>query len=246
MNIVTYGYGAMGKLLAEAIEASTKVNLVAVVDSMTTETNEKLVNSLDEIKENFDVIIDFSHFSNLDAIVDYCLVHKTATLIATTGHSDEQLAKLDELTKVAPVLLSSNTSLGVNLLNKLMGILVPVLNDWDIELIEKHHNKKGDSPSGTAKTLLEKINEALESERALVHGRDGFKKREKEEIGVHAVRGGTIVGEHSVIFAGEDEVIEIKHEAHSKKVFVNGAIKGAVWVANKEAGLYSMDDVLFG
>lgn len=245
MKIAVYGYGAMGRLLANEIMEKDGMELVACIEAVG-DTSEKYVfKSLEDVEENIDLIIDFSHYSNIDKIIDYAAKNNTAVVIATTGHSDEQIAKIKETSKVIPVLFASNTSLGINLLNEIMKKIVPILAEgFDIELIEKHHNKKLDSPSGTAKTLLETINSVLEEERNLVHGRFGLKKREKNEIGVHAVRGGTIVGEHSVIFAGTDEIIEIKHEAHSKKVFVTGALKAAEYLFGKEPGLYEMKDVL--
>ncbi|MGL4393349.1 MAG: 4-hydroxy-tetrahydrodipicolinate reductase [Fusobacteriaceae bacterium] len=242
MKIAVFGYGAMGKIVADTINSRENLELVGTVDQIVGEAKFK---KLEDMKEKPDVIIDFSHFSKLSEVIDYGLKENIAVFVATTGHSEEQLKYLESASKKIPILKATNTSLGVNLLNELMKYIVPVLQDWDIELIEKHHNKKIDSPSGTAKTLLEKINEALSEKRDYKYGRQGNSKREKKEIGVHAVRGGTIVGEHSVIFAGEDEIVELKHEAHSKKIFANGAVTGAIWLAQKKAGFYKMSDVLF-
>jgi 4-hydroxy-tetrahydrodipicolinate reductase len=245
MKIAVYGYGAMGRLLANEVIARENMELVACIEAAGEIKEELVFKSLEDVVEKIDLIIDFSHYSNIEKIIDYASKNKTALVIATTGHSDEQIAKIKEAAKVVPILFASNTSLGINLLNEVIKKIVPILAEgFDIELIEKHHNKKLDSPSGTAKTLLETINSVLEEKRTFVHGRDGLKKREKNEIGVHAVRGGTIVGEHSVIFAGTDEIIEIKHEAHSKKVFATGALKGAQFLFGKEPGLYEMKDVL--
>ena len=245
MKIAVYGYGAMGQLLANEIIQREDMDLVACIEALSDSSDELVFKSLEDVEKKIDLIIDFSHYSNIDKVIDYASKNGTAVVIATTGHSDEQIAKIHEASKLVPILFASNTSLGINLLNEVIKKIVPILAEgYDIELIEKHHNKKLDSPSGTAKTLLETINSVLEEERALAHGRSGLKKREKNEIGVHAVRGGTIVGEHSVIFAGTDEVIEIKHEAHSKKVFATGAIKAAKFLFGKKAGLYEMKDVL--
>ncbi len=245
MKIAVYGYGAMGQLLANEIIQREDMDLVACIEALSDSSDELVFKSLADVEQKIDLIIDFSHYSNIDKVIDYASKNGTAVVIATTGHSDEQIAKIHEASKLVPILFASNTSLGINLLNEVIKKIVPILAEgYDIELIEKHHNKKLDSPSGTAKTLLETINSVLEEERALAHGRSGLKKREKNEIGVHAVRGGTIVGEHSVIFAGTDEVIEIKHEAHSKKVFATGAIKAAKFLFGKKAGLYEMKDVL--
>lgn len=165
-------------------------------------------------------------------------------IVATTGYSDEILRKMEETAKEIPVLLSSNMSLGVNLLNDILERIVPVLyGNYDIEVIEKHHNKKVDSPSGTAKTLVETIERSCPEEMIEQYGREGNSKREKNEIGIHSLRGGTIVGEHSVLFCGEDEIIEIKHTAMSKKIFAMGALKAARFLVGKEAGLYTMKDI---
>lgn len=250
MKIAVHGYGAMGKIVVEKLNEIEGVEVVGVVDSYQATKDSSVKSNCYEIETTPDVIIDFSHISKTEELLNYCVEKRVKLFLATTGHDESGVQKIEEASKEIAIVKATNTSLGVNLLNELMRYIVPALESWDIELIEKHHNKKLDSPSGTARTLLEKINSALSEvakveERELVHGRSGMKKREKNEIGVHAVRGGTIVGEHSVIFAGEDEIIEIKHEAHSKKIFANGAIKGAMWLYYKEKGLYSMADILF-
>ena len=191
-----------------------------------------------------DVIIDFSHYSRLDSLLDYSKNKKIPLVVATTGYSDETLKKIKKTAEVIPVLLSSNMSLGVNLLNDILERIVPVLyENYDIEVVEKHHNKKVDSPSGTAKTLVETIEKSCPENMREQYGREGNSKREKYEIGIHSLRGGTIVGEHSVLFCGEDEIIEIKHTAMSKKIFVVGALKAAEFLIGKEAGLYTMKDI---
>lgn len=245
MKIAVHGYGAMGRLVAEKIKENKELIFIGAVDEKV-ENDSVCYKSLTELPKTPDVIIDFSHFSKLESLVEYCENTKTALLVATTGHSLEQKKLAHEKADKFPLIMATNTSLGVNMLNELMSKIVPVLEEWDIEVIEKHHNKKIDSPSGTAATLLEKINEALTSERVYKYGREGICKREKNEIGVHSLRGGTIVGEHSVIFAGTDEVVEIKHEAHSKVIFATGAVKAAIWLSGKNPGVYTMKDVLFG
>lgn len=241
MKVAVCGYGAMGKLLSETLKGKKEIEFVGVIDRK----DEKCFKNFDELLEKPEVIIDFSHVNNLESLLRYSVKNKIPILIATTGYNSEAIKEIEKASKEIPILMASNTSLGINLLNEIMKHIVPVLEEWDIEIIEKHHNKKIDSPSGTAKTLLEKINGALIQKKNYVYGRVGMEKREKNEIGIHSIRGGTIVGEHSVIFAGEDEIIEFKHEAHSKKVFVNGAITGAVWLSQKEPGLYEMKDLLF-
>lgn len=204
------------------------------------------VDDLDQIKkdEQIDVVIDFSHFSKISKLLDICVERGYPLVIATTGYDGEILEKIVEASKKIPILLSSNTSLGINAINDILEKLTPKLEgNFDIEIIEKHHNKKIDAPSGTAITLLETIQKALSERYSIVHGREGMRRRDKKEIGVHAVRGGTIVGEHTVIFAGEDEIVEITHKALSKKIFAVGALKCADYMVGKKAKLYTMKDM---
>lgn len=235
MKAVVVGYGAMGKIIAEML----KEDLASVV---AIECENK---SLYDVKEDFDVIIDFSNPANLDMIYNYCKENKKAVVFATTGYTEEQLAKINDLANYAPVLRSANFSLGVILLNKLVKEITPVLKDiFDIEIIEAHHHHKVDAPSGTAKMLLNSVVEATGF--TPVYGREGYSPRKPNEVGVHAVRGGSVVGEHDVMYCGEDEIITLKHSAHSKKIFAVGAIKAARWLADKSIGFYTMEDVLFG
>ena len=220
----------MGRLLKEMAEGYEDIKVTGFTDELTDEAG--------------DIIIDFSHYSRLDTLLDYSKNKKIPLIVATTGYSDETLRKMEETAKEIPVLLSSNMSLGVNLLNDILERIVPVLyGNYDIEVIEKHHNKKVDSPSGTAKTLIETIERSCPEEMIEQYGREGNSKREKNEIGIHSLRGGTIVGEHSVLFCGEDEIIEIKHTAMSKKIFAMGALKAARFLVGKETGLYTMKDI---
>lgn len=237
INVALVGYGAMGQMVHKNF--TSDMNLVGKVSIGE-------LTSLYEIDEHIDVIIDFSNPVNLDMIIDYATKNNTPVVIATTGYSDEQKEKIKELGTKVPVLWSSNYSLGVILLNRLVREITPILKDsFDIEIIEAHHNKKIDAPSGTAKMLLASVEEA--GDFKVVNGRVGASKREPyKEVGVHAVRGGTIVGEHEVIFAGNDEVLTLKHSAQSKAIFAVGAIKGAKWLLDKKPNLYNMEDVLFG
>ena len=235
MKAVVVGYGAMGKLLSQMLGDELAANVAIECD----------YKKLDDVKENFDVIIDFSNPANLDMICDYVSKTKKPVVFATTGYTDEQLKKIDDLSKNAPVLRSANFSLGVILLNRLVREVTPILKDsFDIEVIEAHHNKKKDAPSGTAKLLIKSIVD--ETGFKVNEGRSGICPREKNEVGVSAIRGGTIVGEHEVMYCGEDEVLTLKHSAYSKKIFAVGAIKAAKWLVNKPQGFYDMDDVLFG
>ena len=234
MKAVVVGYGAMGKILANMLGD----NLAAVC---AIECENK---TLDDIKVPFDVIIDFSNPANLDMIINYCKKNKKPVVFATTGFNDSELKKIDDLSKEVPVLRSANFSLGVILLNKLVKEVTPILKDsFDIEVIEAHHNKKKDAPSGTAKMLVNSI--VSETGYTVNEGRSGLSPRTKNEVGVSAIRGGTIVGEHEVLYCGEDEVLTSKHSAYSKKIFAVGAIKAANWLVNKPNGMYDMEDVLF-
>lgn len=230
MKIAMHGTGTMGKIIRDVGDNK----IVAFVDN---------IEDID-INEKIDVVIDFSHFSKLNDLLDRCAERNYPLVIATTGYSGETLEKIVETSKKIPILLSSNTSLGINAINSIFEKLVPRLEEnFDIEIIEKHHNKKIDSPSGTAITLLETIQNSLHEKYDVVYGREGMTKREKKEIGVHAVRGGTIVGEHTIIFAGEDEIIEISHKALSKKIFAVGALKCADFIIGKRPRLYTMKDI---
>lgn len=230
MNIAVHGTGTMGTVIKEL--GGEKV--VA------------FVNDINEIEKNLkiDVVIDFSHFSKLEKLLNDCVEKEYPLVIATTGYDGEILEKIVDSSKKIPILLSSNTSLGINALNDIIEKITPKLEEnFDIEIIEKHHNKKIDAPSGTAITLLETIQNSLSEKYEVIYGREGMRKREKKEIGVHAIRGGTIVGEHSIIFAGEDEIIEITHKALSKKIFAVGALKCADFIFSKKPQLYTMKDI---
>ena len=235
MKIALVGYGAMGKVVEQNISDSDRI--VGIVDLNN-------LPSLFALTEKPDVIVDFSNPACLDDICNYASQNKVPVVIATTGYSLEQLEKIKTLSQSVPVLFSGNYSLGVILLNRLVKEITPILKDtFDIEIIEKHHNKKVDAPSGTAKMLINSVN--ADGDMNIVYGREGVGKRQKNDVGVHAVRGGTIVGEHQVIYAGTDEVLEITHQAHSKAIFAKGALRGAQWLVKKQNGLYNMEDVLF-
>ncbi len=232
MEIIVHGTGAMGTIVSQMAEENG-ITVSGFADELTNETG--------------DVIIDFSHFSRLDTLLDFAENKKIPLVIATTGYSSETAEKIERISKNIPVLLSSNMSLGINLMQDILEKIVPVLyGSYDIEVVEAHHNKKIDSPSGTAKTLVETIEKGCSDAMTRQYGREGIHPREKNEIGIHSLRGGTIVGEHSVLFCGNDEVIEIKHTAMSKKIFAKGALEAAKFLAGKKAGLYSMKDIFGG
>ena len=247
MKAIINGYsGTMGQVLTKCILADEEVELVAGVSPVHHDANDQFstYSSFAEVKEEADVVIDFSNPLALDGILEYCLNTKTPVVFATTGYNDEEMAKIHEAAKQIPVFLSFNMSLGVNILLKLVKEAAKNLENFDIEIIEKHHNKKVDSPSGTAVMIANAVKEIREQSEFIYgrHGRTG--KRQQNEVGIHAVRGGTIVGEHSAIFAGNDEILEINHSARSKNVFAEGAIAAAKYLVNQDPGFYNMDDML--
>lgn len=240
--------GKMGRMITEIVKGDENAVIVAGVDAYTEVPNEYPVfDSIDKCGVDVDVVIDFSNAGAVDALMDYCVEKKLPVVLCTTGLSEDQLAKVEEASRSIAVLKSANMSLGVNLLLKLLKDAAKVLAPagYDVELVERHHNQKVDAPSGTALALADAVNEALENEYHYVYDRSQVrKKREKKEIGISAVRGGTIVGEHEVIFAGTDEVVEFKHTAHSRGVFAKGAVEAGKFLAGKEAGMYDMGDVI--
>lgn len=249
VKVIMHGCnGKMGQVITRIVKDEADVQIVAGIDAYTGLVNDYPVfESIEKCDVEADVVIDFSNASAIDGLLDYCAQKELPVVLCTTGLSEAQLAKVQEVSEKTAVLKSANMSLGVNLLLKLLQDATKVLAPagFDIEIVEKHHNQKVDAPSGTALALADSINEALDKEYTYIYDRSQErKKRDKKEIGISAVRGGTIVGEHEVIFAGEDEVIEFTHTAHSKAVFAKGAVEAAKFLKGKAAGLYSMGDVI--
>ena len=240
--------GKMGQVITGLIKADEGIELVAGIDTYTGLKNDYPVfERIDQCDVEADVIIDFSNSGAVDALLSYCTDRKMPVVLCTTGLSEEQLAKVKEASGQTAVLKSANMSLGVNLLMKLLRDAAKVLGPagFDIERVERHHNQKVDAPSGTALALADSINESMDNAYEYVYDRSQVRrKREKKEIGISAVRGGSIVGDHEVIFAGADEVIEFKHTAYSKTVFGKGAVEAAKFLAGKPAGAYDMSDVI--
>lgn len=239
--------GHMGKAVARVCRETAAVEIAAGYDINTASGCEfPVYSSFADIKEEFDVIIDFSHPSAFDGIMDYVTETKTPAVICTTGLSDEQKARMNEAAKTAPVFFSANMSIGINLLIDLACKAAKLLDGgFDIEIVEKHHNRKLDAPSGTALAIADALSEVVSYNSEYTYDRHSVRrKRGKNEIGIHSVRGGTIVGEHDVIFAGTDEVIELKHSAASKEVFAVGAVKAAAFMNGKSAGMYNMKDLI--
>ena len=247
-NIILSGCnGKMGQVICKMAQDNPSVSVVCGVDINTQENNSVPVyDSLSKVKEDVDVIIDFSHPSSLVSTLSYAKENNKPVVVATTGLDGEQIALLKEISNSVPVFFTANMSLGINLLIQLAKKAATLLyQNFDIEIIEKHHNQKIDAPSGTALAIADAINESLPTQNDYVYDRHSSrKKRSKNEIGLHAVRGGTIVGEHEVIFAGNDEIIEIKHTAMSKEIFAVGAIRAAQFIYGKDAGMYDMNDLI--
>ncbi len=239
--------GKMGQVITRIVAADPDAEIVAGFDVNTEMKNTYPVfASPSEFDGEADVVIDFSHPSALTGILEYCTAKKLPLVLATTGLSSEQKNEFKAASEKMPVFFSANMSLGINLLTVLAKKAAAVLDGmFDIEIVERHHNQKIDAPSGTALAIADAISETLENPAEYVYDRHSVRrKRRQNEIGIHAVRGGTIVGEHEVIFAGTDEVIELKHSAASKEVFAVGAVKAAKFMNGKSAGMYSMDDLL--
>ncbi len=251
VRVIMHGCnGKMGQVISSLIAADDAVEIVAGIDARDDGHNTYPVfSSLEECNVEADCLIDFSVASAVDRMLEICVERKLPCVLCTTGLSEEQLGRVKEASKQVAVLKSANMSLGINLLLKLLkdaaGVLAPA--GFDMEIVEKHHNLKVDAPSGTALALADSINEALDNEYEYVYDRSGRRvQRPKKEIGISAVRGGTIVGDHDVIFAGADEVITFSHTAYSKAVFGKGAVQAAKFLAGKPAGLYQMSHVIEG
>ena len=249
IKIILHGCnGKMGQVISSLIAADDTIEIAAGVDLVDFGMNEYPVfSSIQDCDVKADVIIDFASVKAIDGLLAYSVQRKTPVVLCTTGINEEQLRKIEEASRQVAVLKSANMSLGVNLLIKLVQTAASVLAqvDFDIEIIEKHHNQKVDAPSGTALALADAINQTLSNEYYYKYDRSAVRqKRERKEIGIMTVRGGTIVGEHEVIFAGNDEVLELKHTAYSKGIFAKGAIQAAKYLAGKPAGYYNMSDVV--
>ena len=245
LRIIINGYsGSMGKVLTKCANEDSELEIVCGSSKDDLDVPFKTYHKMSEVEELADVIIDFSHHSTIDNTLSYAIKTKTPIVIATTGFNDEELEKIKESSNIIPIFHSSNMSLGVNVLVKLVKEAAKSLNGFDIEIIEKHHNKKLDAPSGTAVMIANGVKEVL-PDSEYIYGRHGRSdKRSSNEIGIHAIRGGTIVGEHTTIFAGHDEVVEIKHSAQSKDIFAKGAIAAAKFLVKQEAGYYNMNNML--
>lgn len=240
--------GRMGQMITNIVSEDHEAEIVAGIDTYAgIENNYPVFKNVKDCDVEADALIDFSAAACLDDLLSYCVEKQIPAVLCTTGYSDEDLAKIKEASRKVAILKSANMSLGINLLLKMLKEATAVLANagFDIEIVEKHHNQKKDAPSGTALALADSINEELSESYAYVYDRSGrSEKRPEKEIGISAVRGGTIVGEHDVIFAGSDEVITFSHTAYSRGVFGKGAIQAAKFLKGKEAGYYDMSNVI--
>lgn len=249
IKVIMHGCnGKMGQVISGIVAADPDVEMVAGIDKVDNKTNTYPVfTDIKDCNVTADVIVDFSAAPAVDALLEYCVEKNVPCVLCTTGLSPAQLEKVAEASKKVAILKSANMSLGINLLLKMLkeaaGVLAPA--GFDIEVVEKHHNQKVDAPSGTALALADSINEEFENSYEYVYDRSSKReKRSAKEIGISAVRGGSIVGEHDVIFAGTDEVITFSHTAYSKAVFAKGAVQAAKFLAGKGAGMYDMSYVV--
>ena len=240
--------GKMGQTISRIVKEDQGAEIVAGIDKFMGIANDYPVfESIEKCDVEADVIIDFSNAGAVDGLLEYAAEKQVPVVLCTTGLSEEQLGKVKATSEKVAILKSANMSLGVNMLLKLLQDATKILSPagFDIEIVEKHHNLKVDAPSGTALAMADSMNEVLDNEYNYVYDRSQERKRrEKKEIGILAVRGGTIVGEHEVIFAGEDEVIEFKHTAHSKAVFAKGAVEAGKFLKGQKPGMYDMKDVI--
>lgn len=257
LSILLHGCrGRMGKVLASMIQAQENMTVSAGVDRTADPSNTvgsgdgevsfPVYSQIDSVLERSDVVIDFSHHDAVPDLLSWCQATNTPVVVCTTALSEEQQAAVVEASKAIPVFQSANMSVGINLLAKMAAMAMPALEqDFNVELIEKHHNQKKDSPSGTALMLADAINSACSQKKDYLFGRHGTGDDcVITDLGIHAVRGGTIPGEHTILLAGPDEVIELTHTALSREIFARGALRAAAWLKAQAPGLYSMADLL--
>ena len=245
-NIILNGCnGKMGYAVTKAVSERADCTIVAGVDLYGDNANYPVYRKFEDVDVDADVIIDFSNPVVLDSMLCFAKSKKLPVIICTTGFNEEQVAKINDASKDIPLFYSGNMSLGINLIIELSKKAAAILGKtFDVEIIEKHHNQKIDAPSGTALMIADGISEILPDSQYVYDRHSYRQKRAKNEIGIHAIRGGTIVGEHEVIFAGHDEIFSLKHQALSKEVFAVGAVNAAVYIKGKEPKMYNMSDLL--
>lgn len=247
INLIISGCnGRMGHVVEDICSTDSDVNVVAGFDILgSSDRDFPVYTTPDQFEGEADVVIDFSHPAALTPLLSFCKKRGVSAVLATTGYSPEQLAEIDEAAKIVPIFRSANMSLGINVVIELIKKAASVLDGYDIEIVERHHNRKVDAPSGTALMLADAAASAVSYNADYVYERHDVRQpRSKCEIGISAVRGGTIVGDHEVIFAGRDEVIELHHHAASREIFASGAVKAAKFLIGKASRLYSMADLV--
>ena len=249
-NVLIHGYsGKMGGVLCDLLKKTEGMEIVAGVDhhSVQPAPSFPVFNRIFDCNVKADVIIDFSNASAIGDLLEYALKESTPVVLCTTGMPEDIEKKIIVCSKKVAIFRSANMSFGINLMADILEKYARIMyeSDFDIEIIEKHHNQKVDAPSGTALLLADTITDGLDSKISYTFGRsESREKRARNEIGISSLRGGSIVGEHSVVFAGKDEVLEIKHEAFSREIFATGAIKAALFLSAKKTGLYNMKDLI--
>lgn len=246
MNILICGVGGrMGREVAKlALDGVRGATVVAGFDVIPVDTREfPTYTDWSLVKEKIDCIIDFSHHTATEALLNFAKKNNIPVVIATTGHTDEEKNNILEAAKEIPVFHSANMSLGIALLVELAKSAAKAFPEADIEIVEKHHNRKLDAPSGTALLLANAIKEVRKSAR-FIFGREGLAKREADEIGIHAIRIGNVIGEHEVIVGTDTQTITLKHEAHSRALFAEGALAAADYLCGKTAGIYDMERMI--
>ena len=249
VRIIMHGCnGRMGRMITGIVEEDPDIEIICGVDINTgIENSYPVTDSIEKADKTADAVVDFGNASAVDKVIDWCVENNVPLVECTTGLSDETLTRLSDASKTTAMLRSANMSLGINIIQKILRENADKLTraGFDVEIVEKHHKTKLDAPSGTALALADSVNEGLSEKKEYVFDRSGRRMvRPDTEIGISAVRGGTIVGDHDVIFAGKDEVITFSHTAYSRAVFAKGAVEAAKFVAGKDAGMYSMADVL--
>ncbi|MDD7362862.1 MAG: 4-hydroxy-tetrahydrodipicolinate reductase [Peptoniphilus sp.] len=247
VNILLSGAdGAMGKVLTELVEENEKFFISAGLARTYEELEDFVIyDDINNITEDVDVIIDFSSKDNLNNLLKYAEDNNLPLILATTGYDEKDMENIRKASESIPLVQSGNFSLGVHVMVYVSKILAGLLDDFDIEIIEKHHNKKKDAPSGTANMIYDAVNQIKDHKLKKVYGRHGFTdKKDKNEVGMHSLRAGTINGEHEIIFAGEDEVITLSHSASSKRIFALGSLKAAEYLIGKDKGMFDFDEIL--
>ena len=240
--LVNGAAGRMGRTVTSMVEAEPDMDVVAKVDAFG-DTSQGYINDLNDFDGECDVVIDFSFHTSAPALMDYCVSKGIPTVVATTGHTDEEKAAIDKASESVAIFQSANMSVGIALLNRLVKQAAEIFPQAEVEIIEAHHDQKKDAPSGTALMLADSVKE-VRPEATYVMGRSGQCQRTPEEIGIHSLRMGNVTGEHEVIFAMPSQTIRLKHEAHDRSLFAEGALAAARFLVGKEAGKYNMEDLL--